>query len=685
MTLVFCDTETYCETPIGNGLYAYAENASILLFTWAIGDDDVEVWDKTAEPEMPERLRYVLTNPNYTKVWHNSMFDRVVLKYAEGIDMPPSQIVDTMVLAHMHSLPGGLEALGEIMGLSEDDGKIKDGKRLIQRFCKPQPANYNERRATRHTHPEDWQRFVEYAKRDIVAMRELYRRLPKWNNTLHEQMVWKLDQQINDRGFLVDTELAALAIDAVEKEQKRLAKKIKTATGGEVTSARQRDKLLAYILAEHGVRLPDMTKDTIERRLADENLPQAVRTLLSVRQDASMASTSKYKKLIQATNSDGRLRGTLQYCGASRTGRWAGRTFQPQNLPRPSHKQAEIEEAIDALKAGCLDLVRSDVMQVTSSMIRSVIIAPEGFKLCVADLSNIEGRVAAWLAGERWKVDAFNDFDAGTGHDIYKLAYASSFGVDPDTVDKEQRQLGKVQELALGYGGGVGAFVSMASVYGMDLERLADAAWGQIRPAIKEKSRAFYNQLVDDDQHPGLPEKVFVACDSLKRMWRAAQVEIATYWWELEDKVKQAIENKGTVVEARKVSILCKNNWLRIKLPSGRQLCYPSPKVDKDGITYRGVDPYSKKWETQRTYGGKLFENICQAVARDVLADGMLRAECEGYAIVLTVHDELITETPDTPTYTSSGLASIMATQPTWAQDLPLAAAGFETYRYRKD
>jgi len=699
--IIYCDTETYSEVPITNGTYAYAANAEVMIFTYAINDGEVQTWDATANPQMPSELHYALMNPKNVTVWHNSMFDRNVLKYSQGLSISPKRIHDTMVIALMHGLPGGLDKLGDVFQIGGDMEKDKAGKKLIHLFCKPRPKNMKLRRATSETHPQEWENFLEYARQDIVAMREIYKRLPKWNFNKTERLLWCLDQEINDRGFMVDIPLAENAIKAVNLTQTRLAKEANKLSEGEVLAATQRDKLLQYICASYNVVLPDLTKSTLERRINDPDLPDTVRELLAIRLDASTTSVSKYKKLVNGVNEDKRLRGTLQFCGAPRTGRWAGRTFQPQNLPRPSHSQDEIEFAIEALHMDCLDAISTDVMKLTSSALRSCIIASPGHKLVVSDLSNIEGRVAAYLAEEDWKINAFREFDEGVGEDLYKIAYGRSFNVDPSTVDKEKRQLGKVQELALGYGGGVGAFVTMVATYGMDLNQVADSAYDTIPEDIIKEATQFYTMQKKQNKAHGLSKKVFIVCDSLKRLWRNAQPAISSYWYDLENAVRSSINQPGVIIWARKIKVYTKGSWLRIVLPSGRCLCYPSAEIkykytpeddeywfegiEKGQITYMGIDPYTRQWKRISTYGGKLFENICQAVARDVMAHSMPRVTEEGYKILLTVHDELITEARDKDAFNVDSLSKLMATPPHWAETIPLAAGGFEGQRYRKD
>ncbi|WP_168389486.1 DNA polymerase [Acinetobacter indicus] len=684
---LFLDLETYSETPIKNGTHAYAENAEVMIFAWALGEGEVQVEDLTAGP-MSKELDALLRNPDVKLLAHNSGFDRTVLRHAmPQYDLKIERWEDTMVQALSHSLPGSLDALCEIFGIDADKAKDKAGKQLIQLFCKPQPANRVHRRATSETHPEKWAEFLAYAKNDILAMRELRKKMPKWNYRNSELALWHLDQKINDRGVSIDLDLVQSAMEAVAQAQKVLAQQTKEMTNGEVEAATQRDALLKHILSVYGVTLPDMQKATLERRLNDESIPVAVRELIAIRLQASTTSTAKYKALSLATNSDGRLRGTLQFNGASRTGRWAGRTFQPQNLPRPALKQDDIDFGIEALKAGCADLFVDNVMELTSSAIRGSIVAPKGKKFVITDLSNIEGRGLAWLAGEEWKNQAFRDFDAGKGHDLYKVAYSKSFNVPPETVDKEQRQVGKVQELALGYEGGVGAFLTFAAVYGLDLDAMAELALNSIdRGVLNEAIRAYEWHKKERRSTFGLKRDTWLVCDSFKRSWRYAHPNISAWWTELKNTAIKALLNPGNSYLCRKVVLMKKGNWLLIKLPSGRFLCYPAARVEQDGrISYMGICQYSRKWKRLYTYGGKLAENITQAFSRDVLAYNMPKIEAEDYEIILSVHDEVITETPDSPEFNHEHLSKLLAANPQWASDLPLAAAGFESYRYRKD
>ncbi|HDW1380124.1 TPA: DNA polymerase [Enterobacter asburiae] len=684
--ILWLDLETFSEVPIKNGTHAYAEGAEIMLFAWAINNDPVQVWDLTAGEKIPLELRLALKNPD-VEVWaHNSRFDRTILRHCMP-DMAPAteRWRDTMVQALAHGLPGALGALCEVLGVPQDKAKDTEGKSLIQLLCKPRPKNSKLRRATSKTHPIEWARFVAYAGLDIEAMREVYKRLPKWNYKGAELALWHRDQQINDRGVCMDVQLAKAAIEAVDAEQKRLAKRTQVMTDGEVQAATQRDAMIKHIVESYGVELPDMQRSTLERRMADPDLPSAVKELLAIRLQASTTSTSKYKSLMKGVSSDGRLRGTLQFCGASRTGRWAGRLFQPQNLPRPSLEQDQIDEGIEALKAGCADLLFDNIMELTSSALRGCIMAPAGKKLVVSDLSNIEGRKLAWLAGEQWKLDAFREYDEGTGPDLYKLAYARAFNISPDDVDKYQRQIGKVMELGLGFGGGVAAFLTFALVYGLDLDELANAALPNIPPDVIREAKSWYDESVKRKSTFGLSERVFIACDSLKRLWRRAHPATCDFWYELERTVRTAIATPQKTLYCGYLKVRRDGAWLRIQLPSGRALCYPSPSIEKGNINYQGVNSYSRKWQRLKTYGGKLVENVTQAAARDVLAGNMPLIEDAGYSIVLTVHDEVITEAPDTDDFNDKALSALLSTNPEWAPDIPLNAGGFEAYHYRKD
>jgi DNA polymerase len=595
-----------------------------------------------------------------------------------------------MVQALSHGLPPSLGQLGEVLGLPADKAKDKDGKKLIHLFCKPLPDSRILRRATQATHPAEWERFRAYAANDIVAMRECMRRMPSLNNTPTERALWELDQTINDRGVAIDLGLARAAIAAVAKAQIDLKQQAQDITGGAVRSTTQGAALRLQILEQFGIDMPDLQMGTVEKYLADPAVPDALKELLEVRLQASSTSTKKYQTLINGVNSDGRLRGTLQFNGAARTGRWAGRLFQPQNLPRPTLKQPMIDAGIEAIKAGIADMVTDNVMELASSAIRGTIIASPyklmgRKKLVVSDLANIEGRVQAWLTNEGWKLQAFRNFDAGIGPDLYKLAYSKSFGVRPEDVTDDQRQVGKVQELALAYAGGVGAFVTFAGAYGIDLDAMAAKVLPLAPELVVEEADRFFEWTLREKRSLfNLSDDAFVACDTLKRVWRYAHPNITDYWKRLQTLVKQALGTRGIEYVDLGLRVKVTKTWLLITLPSGRVACYPAPQIKNEAITYMGIDQFTRKWTRIQTHGGKLFENLVQAIARDVLAHSMPLIEAAGYKIVLTVHDEIIAEAPDSTEFNAEHLSELMSAPPAWAADMPLAAKGFETYRYRK-
>jgi len=486
--------------------------------------------------------------------------------------------------------------------------------------------------------------------------------------------------------MLVDCELAAGAVQALADEKKETDKAMRKATSEAVGTAMQRDALLDHIEKVYGIRMPDLQKSTVERRLQDRDLPDAVKELLVMRQAGSGTGTAKYKALLTSVNSDNRLRGALQYCGASRTGRWSGRRFQPQNLPRPTRKQNLIDVGVEALRGGYADLIFESVSGIASDCVRGCIVAPYGKKLVVSDLSAIEGRVLAWLAGENYKLRVYEEIDRGIGADVYQRTYAQTFGTRPEDCTKDERQLGKVLELAFGYGGGVGAFVTFAAGFNVNLDALAKNMHARMPVRALQEAAQWYDKCVAE--HRGtydLARDTFIVCDAIKRLWRWANPETVQFAFDLARAVKDVLCGESTAVCVREKLIVDKRGtWLRIKLPSGRFMCYPSARLEDGKIVYRGIDTYSKKWGDVYTYGGKLAENVTQAAARDVLVVGAQRAEAAGYEIVLTVHDEIVTEAPDTPQYTHTDLSELLALGDWWTGGLPLAAAGFESQRYRK-
>jgi len=664
----YWDTETYCETPLRNGTAAYAEDAEIMLHQWAIGDGPVEVWDATDGGDAPDELVWMFQHADIIVI-QNSFFDRTVARHAgiriNGRRVPliilPERIHDTMVQALSHGLPGGLDRLCEIFKLPVDKAKDKRGKQLVQLFCKPRPANSKIRRATKHTHPVEWEIFVEeYAPSDVVSMREIYKKLPRWNYPApREHALWCLDQKANDRGVKVDLDLARAAIDTVNVTKKGMDKRTAELTGEALRSTTQRDKLLKYVLEQHDVELPDMQATTLERRIEDPQLPWMVKELLAMRLQTSTTSNSKYNKLLKAVSSDGRLRGMLQFSGAARTKRWAGRVVQLQNLPRPDMEAWDIEIGIEAMKARGAHLLYDNPIKLASNALRGFIVADKGKKLVVSDLQGIEARVIAWLAGEEWKLQSFRDYDAGIGEDVHRQTAARMLHKRPDQVsDAERQSHGKHPEYACSYGGSKAALFAVALLF---------------------------NYIIDEDE----------AMD-LVRLWRSIHPKIADwdtgFWKQLDDAARQAImAPERTFSAGEHIRFERWREWLKMELPSGGFLSYAAPAIVEDprrpgsrSVSFMGINNYTKRWERIYTFGGKLAADATQSTAREIMAEAWPKIEEAGYRPLLTVHDEFITEPPDDPVYSVEGLNALLAANPPWAKGLPLAAGGFESYRYRK-
>lgn len=658
------------------GVYRYAETARILLVQLAIDNGPVRVWD-WSQDKLPSLQS--LVDEAREVVIHNWEFDATMLRRA-GLKLPRSKIYCTMSQARRHGLVGGLAPLSEIYRLG--DSSKAEGKSFIHLFCKPQrDGSFFDA----FTHPQEWQQFRNvYAVQDIIAMRELYHRLPRVNNEV-EQPIFELDQIMNERGFTVDVEFARKAVKLLQEDSTQLRQQVSDATYGMVDSGSQRDRLLAYILAMYGVQLPDLTRDTLERRLRDEALPEPVKELLRLRLKSSRTSTAKYSVLLRSVSSDGRLRGVKVYCGAARTGRWSAQRFQSDNLPRPTLAPQVVRDGIRAIKLGVFEQVMDEpVSQVCAEALRGTVIAAPEHKLLVADLANIEGRVTAWLAGEEWKLQAFVDYDHGTGPDLYKLAYSRMFRVPPKDVEGPARQIGKVTELMLGYGGGVGAFLTGAMTYRIDLAAMASLAWPRIARNFQVEAEMAYARAADEGKTFDLPARVYATCHALSRLWRSENSRIAAFWGDLELAFKRVAQGAPAQVVGR-LHLHKSDNWVFMRLPSGRSLCYPSVRMEGGKLTFAGVSPYSRRWSRIPTWGGTLVENAAQAIARDVLAAGLLNAEAQQLRPVMHVHDEIICETPLARGATVQDLVNCMTNIPAWAEGLPLSAKGFETDRYYKE
>ena len=721
--LLYLDFETYSGIDLKKvGSYAYAEHPSteVLICTYAFDDEPVRVWDCTDGSDMPGDLhralrRLVKPNSRMKIVGHNFlMFDRLIMKHCWGFDIPVSNTIDTMIWAFRHALPGSLDALCEVLGVSADNAKDKRGKALIQRFSKPTPKNYKIRRYTAETHPDEWALFIKYAVSDITAMREVFHKLPRWGNSEFEDRVLELDQLINDRGFKVDVALAESAIEAVEKHKVQLQEEAQRKYGGSLTG-KDFLPILRELAPAH--RIHNAQKSTLNDLLADDDLPDDARAIIEMRLGAASTASTKYNPLLLGRSSDDRRRGCIQYGGAKRTLRFAGKGFQPQNLARGYYHDDELDKGIAALLKGRAHR-RFDVAKLTASTVRSCIIPEAGKKFVVADYSNVEGRGLAWLAGEDDLIEVFVN-----GVDVYKKLASTVFNVAYEDVTKDQRQIAKAMVLGLGYAGGVGAFVTFAKNLGLDLNDMTntlagtfpDHIWaatarGYEWARIQEAKRPPRPGEKDDRPSYILDKKVWRTCDALKRMYREANPAIVQFWRDIEDAAMAAIRNPGKEFTAGPRGVKFSRNvetdnngnkvagwWLRMTLPSGRVMSYPgvglsvSKETDEDGkvstnvrIKYQGENQLTRQWGFQYTYSGKLVENCTQALCRDLLANALLNVEANGYPIVLHVHDEIICETPDLPEYNVAELERLMCELPEWAEGFPLVAEGAEMKRYAK-
>lgn len=728
MELLFLDTETYSPVDLKkSGSYAYAEHpeTEILICSYAFDDETVRLWDCTDGSRMPDDLRKGLRRVQRGKaklVMQNGLlFDRLLMRECWGIDIDPRNIIDTMICAFRHSLPGSLDALCQVLQVEEENAKDKRGKALIQRFCKPTPKNYKVRRYTKETHPGEWTEFLSYAKSDISAMREVFHAMPDWGNIEFENTVLAIDQRINDRGFFVDTALANAAIDAVKQHKIELQQEANEKWGAGLTGAAFLPTLRDLAPAHE---ILNAQKSTLNDLLADDDLPDDARTIIEMRLGASSTASTKYNPLLLGLSGDGRRRGCLQYGGAKRTLRWAGKGFQPQNLARGHFSGGELDTGIKMLLKGRAHWAY-DVSKLTASTVRGCIIPEPGNKLVVADYSNVEGRGLAWLAGEETALATFL-----AGLDIYCVTAGKMFGLDPDhikQVRKDLRQIGKACELGLGYGGGVAAFLTFAKNLGLDLYAMAetmkgtfpDHIWAAAKRGyeyarIQEKNKkGFAGQKAERPSYD-LPKNVWLTCDSIKRMWRESHPKTCAFWNDLESAAMNAIKNPGKSYWAgaevrengdRAIRIRRTKGkdgapgwWLQVELPSGRILSYPGigisveKQIDEDDdraeyrerIRYMGENQTTRQWGKQYTYGGKLAENVTQALCRDLLANALVTVENAGWPIILHIHDECVCEVPNTEEYTAKMLEDMMCILPSWAAGFPLAAEGAELKRYAK-
>lgn len=650
MTVLQIDIETYSSIDLikcGVHRYVEAPDFEILLFGFAFDDDPVQVIDLTDFADIPKDVLDALRK-DVTKTAYNAAFERTAIAKHLGIECHPSQWRCTSVHALTLGLPGYLEGVAEVLKL--DVQKDSKGKALIKYFsvpCKPTKVNGKRTRNYPHHDPDKWQQFIEYCRQDVVVEREIRRKLERFPVPDHEWKLWELDQQINDRGVSLDSELFRAAIDCDAQYGERLMQEAKDITGLDNPNS---DVQLKGWLAEHGLEADSLAKDHMPD-LLNQAPDEETSRVLGLRQEMGKTSVDKYKAMERSICGDGRARGLLQFCGANRTWRWAGRLIQVQNLPQ--NKIDDLALAREVLRSGdfeLLEMLYGAPPFVLSQLIRTTFIPSVGNRFIVSDFAAIEARVLAWVADERWVLDVFR------GHGkIYEATAANMFGVPFESIVKGHpnyalRANGKVAVLACGYQGGPNAMAAMDS-----------------------------KKEIDPDDYPRLVSQ-----------YREANPNIRRLWYKAEEAAVTAVREKTTVKLAHGIRYRYEAGMLFADLPSGRSLAYvnarikPDPKFGKDGVVFDGMDQVKKKWMSHRTYGGRLVENLVQAIARDCLAVSLDRLADEGYDIVMHVHDEVVLDVP-IGTGSVDHVTEIMSRPIDWAPGLPLEAAGFECDFYQKD
>ena len=653
---LFIDLETFSSVDISSaGAFKYTEapDFEILLVAYAWDDGPVRVLDLTSwEPFVMGRrnsradavgsawmeVAEAILDPSVIKVAHNCAFERAALSRYLGRDLPPEEWEDTMVLAAYNGLPLSLDGAGAALGLPNQ--KIKEGSALIRYFCtpcKPTKANGQRTRNLPEHAPDKWARFVEYCGRDVEVAQAIYARLGSTPVTPFERRIFALDARINERGVLVDLDLARAAVAVDEAFTAELREEMQRLTGLENPNSVVQ---LKDWLEGCGHFSESLAKAAVAGLLEEASDPVVTR-VLRLRQMLGKTSTTKYGTMLAAACSDNRMRGLTQYYGAARTGRWAGRLVQLQNLPR-NYLDAigSVRELVLSRDLATIEMLFDDVPDVLSQLIRTALVAKPGHTFLVADFSAIEARVIAWMAGEQWRQDVF-----ASGGDIYCSSASQIFRVPVEKhgVNGHLRQKGKVAELACGYGGGVNAM----------------------------KAFDTDNVLTEAEM------------SDIVTQWRAASPTIPKFWRDTEKAAKLALENPGKSYRIQcGVTFRKSPDALHLFLPSGRRLSYWGARLENGSIVYMGQGSQGG-WLKKDTWGGKLVENIVQAVARDCLAVAMDRLDAAGFAVVFTVHDEVIVEAPEGSRW--EDVAEIMGRPIDWAPGLLLRADGYDTKFYRKD
>ncbi len=646
MKTLSIDIETYSDQPLTKtGVYRYVESPvfEILLFSYSADGRPVRLVDLACGEEIPAEVIAALTDESVTKWAFNANFERICLSHYLGMPtgkyLSPASWQCSMVWAATMGLPLSLEGVGSVLGLEKQ--KLTEGKELIKYFCQPCAPTKTNGQRTRNlpAHaPDKWIAFKKYNIRDVETEMSIQARLAKYPVPDSVWNEYHIDQEINDRGVALDMELVRQAIQMDGRSRSELTQAMKNLTSLENPNSVQQMK---QWLSVNGVETDTLGKKAVAEML--KTVSPELQTVLTLRQQLAKSSVKKYQAMETAVCTDGRARGMFQFYGANRTGRWAGRIIQMQNLPQ-NHLE-DLAEARSLVRSGDFDAVKmlyEDVPDTLSQLIRTAFVASEGRKLIVADFSAIEARVIAWFAGETWRQKVFAE-----GKDIYCASASQMFGVPVEKhgVNGHLRQKGKIAELALGYGGSVGALKAMGAIeMGLSEEELPP--------------------LVD--------------------AWRQANPNITKLWWDVDYAVMEAVRFKRTN-ETHGITFSCKSGMLFIMLPSGRQLAYVKPKIGTnkfggDCITYEGVGG-TKKWERLDSYGPKFVENIVQATARDILCYAMNTIRC--CSIVMHIHDEVVIEAA--PQMSLQAVCDQMGRTPPWAKGLQLRADGYETDFYKKD
>ena len=646
MKTLSIDIETYSDINLAKcGVYHYCESPAfeILLFAYSADGEPVQGVDLACGEKLPEAVKSALTDEAVTKYAFNASFERICLSRFLGLPtgeyLEPESWRCTMVWAATMGLPLSLDGVGTVLGLEKQ--KLTEGKELIKYFCQPCTPTKSNGQRTRNKPfhaPEKWSDFKRYNLRDVEVEMAIQQRLSKFPVSGSVWAEYHLDQEINDRGVALDLTLVQAAIEMDTRSRKELMAAMQKITALENPNSVQQMK---QWLADNGLETDTLGKKVVTELI--KTAPPELQQVLQLRQQLAKSSVKKYQAMEKAVCADGRARGMFQFYGANRTGRWAGRLIQMQNLPQ--NHLSDLEQARGLVRSGDFDAVEllyEDVPDTLSQLIRTAFIPREGAKFLVSDFSAIEARVIAWLSGETWRQKVFAE-----GGDIYCASASAMFRVPVEKrgINGHLRQKGKIAELALGYGGSVGALKAMGALeMGLTEEEL--------RP------------LVD--------------------AWRQANPKIVEFWWAVDRAVMEAVRYKHTN-EANGITFSCRSGMLFITLPSGRNLAYVKPKVGTnkfggDCITYEGVGA-TKKWERLESYGPKFVENIVQALSRDILCYAMKTLRC--CSIVMHIHDELVIEAD--PRMSLAAVCEQMGRTPPWAKGLLLRADGYETAFYKKD